>query len=415
VNLTPLAHELRLLRQSSFRLLFLSGLGSGAGTWLAFVALTVDVYDRTHSSSWVSVLLIADFLPAVVLGLVAGPLIDRLPRRGLVVGADLVRCGVFCLLPFAGSAAVIVVLAAVAGAATGLFRPAMYAGLPNVVSEEDLVDANALLQTVENVTWALFPIVGGVIVAASGPALAYWINAGTFLVSAILLLQLTASALQEGPRQPSRGHWRDLAAGFSTVVRTRALVTVLVTWSIAMLASAGVNVAEISLAKNSLGSGDAGFGLLVGWSGLGLALGSLVAGPLIGRFEVARVYGAVIAVMAAGIAVAAAAPGIWVAAAAVLVAGIGNGAAVVCNVLLVQRGADDRFRGRAFTVIMSANFLCLGVGMAVAGPLTGAYGARAVWGVAAGIAGTAALVGTVLVRGVPRSAPAEKPVLARAV
>src|SRR5262249_8477430 len=163
-----------------------------------------------------------------------------------------------------GSAGAIVALAAVAGAATGLFRPAMYAGLPNLVSEERLVDANALLQTVENATFALFPLIGGVIVAASGPDLAYWINPPPFLVSAALLVRLAATALQEGPRQPSAGHWRELVMGFSTVVRTRALVTVLVTWSIAMVASAGVNVAEISLAKDSLGAGDAGFGLLVG-------------------------------------------------------------------------------------------------------------------------------------------------------
>jgi MFS family permease len=413
--MTPLARELRLLRQSSFKLLFFSVLGSGAGTWLAFVALTVDVYDRTHSSSWVSALLIADFLPAVVIGLVAGPLVDRLSRRGLVVGADLVRCGVFCALPFAGSATAIVALAAVAGAATGIFRPAMYAGLPNLVAEEDLVDANSLLQTIENATWAVFPLVGGAIVAASGPDLAYWINAVTFLVSASLLVRLAATALEEGPRQPSVGHWRELVLGFSTVVRTRALLTVLVAWSIAMLASAGVNVAEISLAKDSLGSGDSGFGLLVASGGLGLALGSLAVAPLVERFEVARVYGATMAVIALGIAVAAAAPGIWLAAAFVLLAGIGNGAAVVCNVLLVQRGAGDSVRGRAFTVIMSTNFVCLGVGMAIAGPLTGALGARAVWAIAAALTGVAAVVGTVLVRGVPRPAKAEQPVLARAV
>ena len=54
----------------------------------------------------------------------------------------------------------------------------------------------------------------------------------------------------------------------------------------------------------------------------------------------------------------------------------GNGAAVVCNSLLVQRGAPDHLRGRAFTVIMSTNFAVLGLGMVVAGPLTDAVGAR---------------------------------------
>ena len=86
-------------------MLFLAAFGSGLGTWLAFVALTVDVFDRTHSGPWVSALLIADFLPMILIGLVFGPLLDRLSRRWLAVAADLARFGVFCALPFATSAA----------------------------------------------------------------------------------------------------------------------------------------------------------------------------------------------------------------------------------------------------------------------------------------------------------------------
>jgi len=84
-----------------FRLLFLATLGSGFGTYLAAIALTVDVYDRTGSGTWVAALLVVDFLPIIVIGLTLGPLVDRLSRRGLMVVSDLVRLGVFCALPFA--------------------------------------------------------------------------------------------------------------------------------------------------------------------------------------------------------------------------------------------------------------------------------------------------------------------------
>src|SRR5205823_5238418 len=126
---------------------FVSTLASGLGTWIAVIALTIDVFDRTHSAKWVSALLIADFLPAIAVGLLAGPLVDRLPRKLLLIGADLARFGVFVALPFAGSAGVIVGLAAVAGLATGFFRPASYAGLPNLVTDGDLPAANSLLRT----------------------------------------------------------------------------------------------------------------------------------------------------------------------------------------------------------------------------------------------------------------------------
>ena len=167
-------------REPSFRSLFFATLGSGLGTWLALVALQIDVLTRTHSPIWISALLIADILPMLLVGLVAAPLVDRLSRRRLMVGADLVRFAVFCALPFAPNATTIVALAAVIGTATGFFRPAVYAGLPNLVSDEDLPQANSLLQTIDNSTWAIGSLAGGALVAASGPDLAYWINAATY-------------------------------------------------------------------------------------------------------------------------------------------------------------------------------------------------------------------------------------------
>ena len=384
-------------RVPSFRLLFLATLGSGFGTWLAFIGLAIDVKDRTDSGPWVSALLIADVLPAVVIGLLAGPLVDRLSRKGLMIGADVLRAAIFALLPFAGSAAVIVALAALAGVGTGLFRPAVYAGLPNLVEDEDLPRANGLIQGVENFAWAIGPLLGGALVAASGPDLAYWVNAGTFVVSAVLVSGIPARVLQAGTAE-SHGHWRDLLEGFAFVLRTQALVTVLVVWSVFMLASAGTNVAEVFLAKDTFDSGDFGYGLLVGATGLGLVLGSLAAGPVLDRHPLARVYPASIFVVALAVAAGAVAPNVWIAAGCVLVAGAANGAAVVCNALLVQRGSPDALRGRVFTVLMSSSFGVLALGMVVSGPLTDAVGPRWVWGAAAALAGLSATLALLMTR-----------------
>jgi MFS family permease len=384
-------------RAPSFLRLFLATLGSGLGTWLAYVALTVDVFDRTDSGSWVAALLIADFLPIVVVGFLLGPLVDRLSRRRLMIASDLVRFGVFCVLPFAGSAAMIVGLAAVAGLATGLFRPALYAGVPNLVDEQDLPSANSLLQSVENLTWALAPLIGGVLVAVSSPDFAYGVNAVTFLVSAALLARIPHRLLQAA-RAESRGHLRDLVDGATLVVRSAALLAVLVTWNLFMFASAGVNVAEIVLAEVSFDSGAFGFGLLVGATGVGLVFGSFVAGSWLERWALPNVYGTAIALTALGIGGAAIAPSVWVAAAFVVILGFGNGAAVVCNALLVQRAVPDHVRGRAFTVIMSSNYALLGLGMVAAGPLTDLLGPRWVWGGAALVAALAAVLGFTLTR-----------------
>jgi len=391
--------QLALLgREPSFRRLFLATLGSGAGTWLALVALEVDVWVKTHSSGWVAALLIADLLPTFAIGILVGPLVDRLSRKRLLVGADLVRFGVFALLPFTASATQVVVLATVAGIATGFFRPAVYAGLPNLVSDEDLPRANSLLQAVDNLTWALGSIAGGALVAASSVDVAYWLNACSFLISAVFLVGIPHRLLQATPAA-SRGHWADLRDGFSLVLHSRALLTVLIAWNVAMLHNAAVNVAEVRLAFRAFDAGQFGLGLMMGMAGAGLAVGAYLASQWLERRGLANVYGASLGLMAIGIGLAAAAPNVWVAAACVVISGAGNGSAVVCNALLVQRGAPDQLRGRAFAVLMSSNVAMLTIGMILAGHFTDVFGPRWVWGVAAALAALAGAIGYVLARG----------------
>lgn len=397
--MTGFRRQLSLLSTApGFRLLFLATLGSSLGTLLATVALVVDVKDRTDSGSWVSVLMIVEFLPAVAVGLFLGPLLDRISRRGLMIVSDLVRAAVFCTLPFANTAGQIVALAGIAGLATGFFRPAVYAGLPNLVDEEELARANSLIQTSENVSWTVAPIIGGALVAASGPELAYWLNGGSFLLSALLLLRLSADRLQ-GALAVSRGHLRDLKDGFARVLRTRPLLTVLVVWTLALGAVASSQTAQVFLAKDAFNAGDFGYGLIFGCIGLGLAVGSFEAGTWLERRSVGSVYSASILLQAIGIAAAAVAPNVWISLPCFVLAGIGNGTAVVCNSLFVQRGAPDPIRGRVFTVIMSVNYAVYGLGFVIAGPLTDSVGPRWVFGGVGIVLAFASLVAYALSRG----------------
>ncbi|MGZ4281318.1 MAG: MFS transporter [Gaiellaceae bacterium] len=392
-------------REPGFRRLFLATLGSGAGTWLALVALEFDVYQRTHSSAWIAALLIADLLPTFAIGVFAGPLIDRLSRRALMIGSDLVRFGAFAALTFTTNATQIVVLAAVVGVATGFFRPAVYAAVPNLVEDEDLPGANSLLQTVDNATWALGSVLGGALAATAGVDAAYWINAATFLLSAALLAGIPQRLFQEAAAA-SHGHWADLKEGFALTLSSPGLLTVLVAWNVAMVANAAVNVSEPRLALLTFSGGGFGLGLMMGSAGLGLAVGAYLAGSWIERRGLANVYGASLMLMAVGIGAAAAAPNVWVASACVVISGCGNGAAVVCNALLVQRGAPDALRGRAFAVLMSSNVAMLAIGMIVAGKLTDVVGARWVWAGAAVWSAAAAVAGFAFARRVKTVAPA---------
>jgi MFS family permease len=386
-----------LRRSHAFRMLFAATLGSGIGTWLALLALAFDILHRTGSPIWVSALMLADFLPTIVIGLMLGPLVDRLSRRWLMLGADLSRCAIFAALPFVSSPWAIVALAGGAGFATGFFRPAVYAGLPNLVAEPELPNANAVLQTIENATMMIAPAVGGALVGAWGPHLAYWINAGTFLVSAYFVRRIPGRLLQLAPA-PSHGHVRDLVRGFALVRDSRPLLTVLVAWNILMLATGFINVAEPSLAVRSFDAGAQGLGLLMGASGLGLVVGSLAAPRLLETRPVALIYLGALGLMGSATAAAALSGALAPAAALVVLSGVGNGVMIPVNSLLVQRGTPDELRGRAFTVIMSSNYAVLGLAMLASGFVTKALGARWTWGFAGCAAIVAGIVGSLLAR-----------------
>jgi MFS family permease len=402
--------HLRLLdRAPDFRALFLATTASGVGTWLAVVALAIDVYDRTHSAKWVSALLIADFVPAVAIGIAFGPLVDRFSRRRLMVGADLLSVGVFIALVFVQTPGQIVALATVAGFAAGFFRPAAYAGLPNIVAQDDLAAANSLLRSSANLTLVIGTLLGGVIVSAVGPRVSYGLNAITFAVSALLLSTIAVRRFEAARDTSERlPYARELKDGFALITHTRTLLAVFISWSLVMLATGGINVAEVELAKVSFNSGSFGYGLLWAGSGAGAVVGSLYAATWLEHRSVSFVYAASLALMGFGALAAALSPNVWVGAACMVLGGFGNGAAIVCNYLLVQRGAPDRLRGRALTTLMSVTYGLLGVGMVLAGPLTDAVGARWVFGAAAVIEVGAAVVGRMMTRGLGAAAGADE-------
>jgi MFS family permease len=385
------------LRNRRFRLLAIATLGSSVGTLLAAIALAIDIKERTDSGLWIGAVLIAAYLPTVVVGLLFGPLLDRLHRRNLMVACDIVRAAVFCALPFANSPGAIVALASVAGLANGFFRPAVYAGVPNLVSDDELPAANALLSSMENISWAIGPILGGLLTAAAGPHAAYWINAVSFAFSAVLISRIPAGMLQSETAL-TKGHWRDLGEGFVTVLRSRPLLAVLLGWGIACLAIGATNVAEIFLAQNTFDAGDFGYGLLYGAIGGGLIVGSFLGSTLIDRLGVARTYAGGLLLMAAGFAGAAVSPNVWVAAACAVVGGCGDGAAIVCNAVLIQRGAPDEVRGRALTLVMGVTYALTAASNVAAGYLLGYVSPRWIWGAAAMVYVAAAVVGYALAR-----------------
>jgi len=180
------------LRIRDVRLL-IAGLGlSQIGDWLYNVALIVFVLERTGSAAWVAAAGIIRLLPYVVFGPIGGWIADRRPRRATMVASDLIRCAAMLVLAGvtarAGSPALALALAAVATVFSVAYGPCVNAAIPRLVVEDDLSAVNTLSATVTNLSYALGPALGGLMLIIGSPAVAFVVNGITFLSSAMLTL-----------------------------------------------------------------------------------------------------------------------------------------------------------------------------------------------------------------------------------
>ena len=367
----------------AYRNLLLARLISALGTWTAFFAVRIALYNQTNSAWWVSILLFCELVPGVILGIAVGPLIDRWPRQRMMILSDLGGALTFGALPFVHSPAAICALSAVAGFSAAFFRPGCYAAIPNLVSKESLIAANALMQGAENLATLMGPVLAGVGIVLLGSSTVYAVNAVSFLVSAALLLRIGNRLQSSVPVRIGRTHWREVRAGLALVRYDRHLSAIFLIWSWATLAYTGINVAEIVLTTEAYGAGNAGFGVFVAFSALGIVLGNVVAMWFIERLTVYGGYRASFLVTAVGVALCAVSPNLAIGCVGAVIFGMGNGIGLVCNVTLIQQVVSDDRRGQIFAVLGSLVQTFTLIGTLAAGPVTELIGPRLMWGTSA--------------------------------
>jgi MFS family permease len=259
------------LGSPAFRLLFGGQAASVFGDRLVMVAMPFAVLAIDGAGAKeVGLVLGAGALSIALFILVGGVWADRLPRRATMLGSDLVRAvvqGVAAAFLLTGhaSVALLVVVQVVYGAADAFFRPAMLALLPELLDDDQLQPANALLGLSSNVSMVLGPVVAGVLVAAIGAGGALAVDAGTFAVSAATLAMLrVVRPVEPAARESFR---RELGAGW-TEVRSRGWV-----WSTILSFSA---YHALVLPEESRG-GAAAWGVISAGFGVGAVVGSVVA------------------------------------------------------------------------------------------------------------------------------------------
>jgi MFS family permease len=377
-----------LLARRDFRLILLSYGVSAFGDYLALVTLTLKVQETTGSGWAVSGLLLAGLLPAVALATVAGYLVDRVETVKLLVVTHLIQTAVIVALAFTDHLALILLLSLLLGAGVALTQPGLLVLVPRTVGRGEATRANAMLEVAR---WAGTPLgaaLGGGLTAAVGHRLTLFGDAVTFAAVALCLLALKVRHAGT-PRAAVESRSEERRRGIDFIARDRLLRLTVVLLGVMVLFAGIDNVAEVFFAKNVLGAGDLGYGLLVGAWTLGIAAGAL----LTGRAGLERLPPALfVASVAGGAAVGLAAgyPIVGLALAMFLVGGMANGVELVAMRSLIHHRVPDALRGRVFAayygLINASQITALGLG-AVLLELAGARGSLLVAGTGATVVG----------------------------
>src|SRR5918993_2173512 len=372
-----------LLRNARFLRLWIGQGTSFVGDAVSMVALVVLVVQITGSASAVGGALVARLLPTIA-SPVAGVLADRLDRRIVLVASDLARAVLVLGLVFARDLATIYVLVFLMGLARTVFNPTIRAAFPSVVGGGDLTRANALIGGTFSTSIMLGPALGGLLVAGIGVEAAFLADAATYLISAVLL---STVPLPRPPRESEEDESfvRELRSGFGYLIGAPVPLAIVLGAFFTILTINATVPAEVFLAKETFGAGDAGYGLLVGLWGGGMVLGSALMAVLGGRTNLVFLYFLSIFVGALALVGTGLAPVFVLALGALTVEGAATGIDNVATDTILQKRVPDAFLGRVFSI----RFLGYSVGEALAylagGLLVDAVGPRSTY-IFAGIA-----------------------------
>src|SRR3954454_7726856 len=176
------------LKLREFRLLFSAQVASNLGDWLDYLALAVLIaYVWEDGPGALAALAVVLAVPWIAIAPFSGVLVDRWPKKAVLIGSDLARAAVVTGLVFAPNLGVLLVLAFLKVTFSTFFTPAEQATIRRVVPEDQLHAANSLSQFVLQATKVIGPALGGLLVAATSPRVAFGVDSATFLISALVL------------------------------------------------------------------------------------------------------------------------------------------------------------------------------------------------------------------------------------
>jgi len=273
-----LSHLFRSLRHPQFRLFYFGQLISITGTWMQNMAQAWLVYRLSHSSLMLGIVAFAAMLPVLLFGLAGGMLADRLPRRSLLIAAQLiamVQALLLALLVFGGWVETwhVVILAFVLGLVHAVEMPSRHSFLAELVPATDLPNAIALNSSIFNLARFAGPAIAGALVASWGEGPVFLLNALSFLAVLWGLLHLTAG--RSAASEAAQSQWRRLREGLDYAWDNRPIRAALFLLAVGSLTAPAYTVLMPVFAHQIFGGGAGQLGLLLGTAGVGALLAAM--------------------------------------------------------------------------------------------------------------------------------------------
>ena len=363
---------------------------SAFGDWIGFLAI-IEVARRIggdQPGSAIALVMTARVLPGFFLASVGGVIVDRLDRKRLLIGCDLVRAGVLLLIPFIDRVWGLVLASLALELATSLWGPAKEAIVPNIVPSEQLTSANSLSLVA---AYGTFPAAAAAFIGLA--KVGEWMGGGdvgqvemalvvdsvTFMVAALLIATLPLVKRTREQRRASKRRmdlssgFHELREGWNFIFLSPQVRAVLVGLGTGMIGGGMLIPLGAVYNDEVLGAGNAGFGTILVVLGVGVAAG--VAALSAAQRRVNKEGGFVAAVFGAGVSLlfAVTSSNTFMTLGGVFVLGVCAGAVYVLGFTVLHENVDDELRGRVFSALYTLVRFCLLIAIAVGGFLSDGF------------------------------------------
>ncbi len=342
-------------RSPTYFPLWLAQLISIFGDTLHYIALVVLVFQLTGRGVTVALLVAAEIVPVLLLGPIAGVVIDRFSRKSVLIGADLFRALLALSLVWPQGTGHAYAVAAGLAAGNALFSPTVQAVIPALTTEDQRLAANSVAWSSGRLVQIGASAVAGGLIALIGTKAAFAMNASTFAISALLIARLPipphAGQIPQGTKRGMQSYIADARAGLTYGLRDRLVSRLLIVQSLASLATGATSAMLVVLAERHLKLPPAGFAWLIGAIGVGALVGPLIPNMLARDYRDPRWLFVPYVIRGVGDVLLAVFTPLPVALLVLFVYGLNTSTGMVVFSSTLQSVIPEDVRGRVFTLL----------------------------------------------------------------